>query len=99
MIFSSTQYFTERIQFCFVPQRDSIRYNCPGNGGWRFNFALYGGTESTKNTIKLYSYYNTAQDRGSTNLFLTDQVNIQHLTILYDNPNIPNEIFIPGKFV
>ena len=88
------------MQFCYVPERDSIRNDCNGKKGkgWTKNYQLYGGTNSTCQTITLYSYFNYNNGFHSTNLFLNNSINISNF-LIYKFSDIPSEIFIPGKFM
>ena len=84
------------MKFCYTGTRGFIRDICRGNSGngWTFNFALYGGTNLTKPTITLYTFYNL--NSHSTNLFLNNSVDIEKV-IKSNYPDIPHKIFIPGK--
>ena len=66
-----------------------IRTSC--DGGWEFNFDLFGGNKETDNTIKIYNYFLRA-DSHSSNLYL----NVSNVPNEYE-PFEPNPIYIPGE--
>ena len=67
-----------------------IRTSC--DGGWEFNFDLFGGNSETDNTVKIYNYFLRAQDSHSSNLYL----NVSTVPNEY-KPFKPNPIYIPGE--
>ena len=89
-----TSQFNTSQYFCFVAvgrdlrdltQRIACAY------GWSSNFYLYGGTDNTENTIKLYGYGDLASGKLSTNLFLQNDI---------DNTNLMRRtnlnVYVPG---
>ena len=69
---------------------DIIRTSC--DGGWEFNFDLFGGNNETENTIKIYNYFLNAPDSHSSNLYLHFS-NIPAEFESFDR----NPIYIPGE--
>ena len=49
--------FREKVHFCYTPGRDVLLQVCRPEQGWNLNFARYGGTAETRNTIKVHNFY------------------------------------------
>ena len=83
--------FTKQLRFCYYgAARDIIGTSC--NGGWEFNFDLFGGNNETENTIKIFNYFLNAPDSQSSNLYL----NFSNVPAEFESFD-PNPIYIPGE--
>ena len=71
--------------------RDMIRNECANS--WNSNFDLFGGTDETTGTIKVYNYICRSFGQKSSNLFLKLQ-SFPNCSFEYHSPHT---IFLPGK--
>ena len=89
-LFRPQDGFDKIVRFCYFWGRDHIQTQCAY--GWRDNFDLYGGYNSTNNTIPLYNYHYVASNKDSGNLFL--KYFPGNGTFFLTRPPI---IYLPGK--
>ena len=63
------------------------------SSSWNSNFDLFGGTDETTGTIKVYNYICQSATQKSSNLFL----NLQSSETCELELESPDVIFLPGK--
>ena len=67
--------FNETLYFCWAEQRDTIEAAACYNG-WESNYELFGGLSLSDETIPIYNFVSSLDERWSTNLFLRNDMEL-----------------------